>query len=259
MKQRRDEAAPVGRGRGTPLHHQVFLVLRNDILAGRPPAGDVLPSEDELSRRFAVSRVTIRSALASLQREGLIEKHQGSGTVVRAQPLRERVRVPNADLLQHVRTVVAATRVRLLEVESVPVPPDLSPFLEAGEQRLLKVTRLRSSRQAPVFHVVTCLPEWLGPFSRQELERRSLFELLSARGIRLSAGRQIVGATLADPVLAGRLQVPVGAALMSIRRLHRDQQGRPIQYIDLHAVPEYFELEMTIDPDGEVDSGTPVA
>jgi GntR family transcriptional regulator, arabinose operon transcriptional repressor len=44
------------------------------------PIGARLPSESELMTRFAVSRTTVRQALAELSNEGFIAKQQGRGT-----------------------------------------------------------------------------------------------------------------------------------------------------------------------------------
>ena len=42
-----------------------------------------LPSEQELSAQFSVSRQTLRQALAVLEQDGLIEKRRGSGSFLR--------------------------------------------------------------------------------------------------------------------------------------------------------------------------------
>ena len=41
-----------------PLYHQVYLVLRNKILTGEYGFGALLPSEQETSETFGVSRIT---------------------------------------------------------------------------------------------------------------------------------------------------------------------------------------------------------
>jgi DNA-binding GntR family transcriptional regulator len=64
------------------LHRQIAQELKSEIEAGTYADGDPFPSETALVDHYGVSRVTIRSALRLLQEEGLIERIQGSGTVV---------------------------------------------------------------------------------------------------------------------------------------------------------------------------------
>ncbi|WP_460932744.1 FadR/GntR family transcriptional regulator [Phycicoccus ginsengisoli] len=52
------------------------------IVDGSIPVGARLPSEEALAREFAVSRPTVREALAALQFAGHVESRRGSGTVV---------------------------------------------------------------------------------------------------------------------------------------------------------------------------------
>ncbi|WP_446045389.1 GntR family transcriptional regulator [Streptomyces olivaceus] len=61
--------------------------LRRHITTGRLGPGERLPSESALSDRYQVSTATLRSALAVLQAEGLVEKIHGRGNFVR-RPLR---------------------------------------------------------------------------------------------------------------------------------------------------------------------------
>jgi len=56
--------------------------LRRDILGGAYTPGDNLPGERELSGQLGVSRLTLRSALAQLEGQGLIKAVHGSGNLV---------------------------------------------------------------------------------------------------------------------------------------------------------------------------------
>lgn len=63
------------------LHQEVADILRTKVLP-RHQAGQRLPTERQLSERFAVSVVTVREALRSLAQEGLVKRRHGSGTYV---------------------------------------------------------------------------------------------------------------------------------------------------------------------------------
>jgi GntR family phosphonate transport system transcriptional regulator len=57
--------------------------LRDDIRGGHFVAGERLPNESDLARRFGVNRHTLRQAMQSLARDGHVDVVQGSGTFVR--------------------------------------------------------------------------------------------------------------------------------------------------------------------------------
>lgn len=63
-------------------YQQLQLKLKSQILSGVFEQGDLLPSENELSRQHSLNRVTVRHALSLLEQEGYITKHQGKGSVV---------------------------------------------------------------------------------------------------------------------------------------------------------------------------------
>lgn len=65
------------------LHVRIAAELRSAIESGALAPGTRLPSEAELTRRFTVSRGTVRQALASLRERGLIEAVAGRGSFVR--------------------------------------------------------------------------------------------------------------------------------------------------------------------------------
>ncbi len=58
--------------------------LKNRILSGEFPVGELLPSQDLLSQKLGVSRATLREALNTLSLMGLVEMRQGVGTFVTA-------------------------------------------------------------------------------------------------------------------------------------------------------------------------------
>lgn len=66
----------------TPRYRQVYGALERGIRTGRWKRGDRLPSEAQLVRDFAASRITVGRAVRDLQLAGLVERYAGSGTFV---------------------------------------------------------------------------------------------------------------------------------------------------------------------------------
>ena len=64
------------------LSDKVYDQLISLIFSGEWEPGDKLPSENELSQLFNVSRIPIREALFRLQTMGIISTEQGKGTYV---------------------------------------------------------------------------------------------------------------------------------------------------------------------------------
>ena len=65
-----------------PLYVQIKEILEKDIRKGVFQPGERFPTERELCERFGVSRITIRQALQELVKDGLLYRHQGSGSYV---------------------------------------------------------------------------------------------------------------------------------------------------------------------------------
>ena len=71
---------------GHPLYEQLYQSIRDDIAAGRLPAGSRLPSKRVLAAHLGVSVVTVESAYAQLLAEGKPFPHPAGELVVTPHP-----------------------------------------------------------------------------------------------------------------------------------------------------------------------------
>ena len=239
----------VARDLGAPLHHQIYLVLADGIATGRYAAGELLPTEEQLTKLFSVSRITVRRAMASLQNAGLIERGAGRRTMVK--PLGRPLRMPMASVISNIAAYGAETIAKVIEFGYGPAPGFLRDRLwDSSAKPVQRAVRIRSQDDQPVMHLTSYVPEALGStFSQAELDRIPMFQLLARAGAHIAAGEQIVSATLAEPVVAQRLEVKVGAALIDLRSMMVDQQGRAVEYVEMLAPPERLSLRFELGAD----------
>ena len=72
----------ISRGEGTvPVYRQIALWLKKEV-SENYFAGDMLPSEIELSKRLGVNRHTLRRGMDELISEGFVERRHGVGVIV---------------------------------------------------------------------------------------------------------------------------------------------------------------------------------
>lgn len=79
------------------LYQQVYQDLLNKIKTGELPAHSKLPTVDELSAQYGVSKITTKKATDMLVTDGLLEKHPGKGIFVTAQGEEGLLRVHTAE------------------------------------------------------------------------------------------------------------------------------------------------------------------
>ena len=69
---------------GLPLYEVLYRCIRGDILSGKLPAGEKLPSKRALAANLEVSKITVEGAYAQLLAEGYIRSQEKVGYFVEA-------------------------------------------------------------------------------------------------------------------------------------------------------------------------------
>lgn len=77
---------PLDRQSALPLYRQIEQYFRQAILSGNLAPETRLPASRALARDLGVNRITVDSAYAGLEAEGLVYTHPGSGVYVLPQP-----------------------------------------------------------------------------------------------------------------------------------------------------------------------------
>lgn len=213
-----------------PYHAQVRESLRARILDGVYPPEQQLPSENDLTSLYDVSRITVRRALLDLENEGLVQRLQGRGTFVRRpQVTQDLARLQSFG--EAMRPLGHETASRLLGVREVKPPQAVAQRLGVTMRtKVCEIRRVRYLSGTPVSLDVSYFSTALGRrLAAEDLASRDIFLILEHDyGLVLGHADLLIGARLADAALVEHLGVAPGSAVLYVDRLTTDPDGRPL-------------------------------
>lgn len=217
------------------------------IIAETPP-GDRLLTEPELAKQLNVSRATLREAMRTFETQGLIYRHQGSGTFV-IHPTQ--VIDTGLEVLESIETL--SQRIGLpvgmgeLHIDHIPANEEYSTALGIQiNDPILMVSRVILAEGRPVAYLIDILPEKLLP--SQELDSGftgSMLDLLLNRGTpALVSSRCEINAVQAKSDVAKALLIQRGDVLLRFIAYLYSTSGQVVDYSYSYFLPGYFNFHV---------------
>jgi DNA-binding GntR family transcriptional regulator len=215
------------------LYLQVARALKEEIVGGVHPVGSRLPTEDDLCKRFAVSRYTVREALRRLRDDHLVSSRQGAGTMVVPRRASDSY-VQDVMSVNDLLVFASGARFAIESMQMTVLDDRLAARtgLTGGEEWLaVRGLRQQEGTQVPVcwteyyIHrefaaVGRLLPRHAGP----------IFPLLEDLfGLNIVEVQQEIAAALLAPALAAVLKVEPGTAALEVRRTYKMTDGEVAQ------------------------------
>ena len=233
-----------------PLYIRVARALKEEIVSGIYPVGSQLPAEDELCKRFSVSRYTVREALRLLREDDLVASRQGAGTVV-IPPRSSSSDIHQVMSINDLAAFGTDTRLAIDSIKTVVIDEKLASRtgLPKGEE-WLKVLGYRhtTESEAPVCRVEYYINRDFAAVGRL-LQRHTgpIFHLIEDMfGQNIIEVHQQISATLICSELATGLKVKEGSAALEVRRTYITSSGKIAQVtINTHPASR-FQHSMTM-------------
>jgi GntR family transcriptional regulator len=198
-----------------PLYLQIEEELRGMIQAGELGPLARVPSENALSERFGVSRMTARKAIDRLVAEDVMFRRPGKGTFV-GQPkiAHDPSQLLSFSAAMNAQGVHHSTRV--LEAGTGPAPSNIARDLRLSPgSRVILVRRLRLIDDQPVAIHTSFIPARFVAILQGDLTG-SLNQLMTSAGARVTSTNDSVECVLAVGEIARRLHVRAGSPLVFI-------------------------------------------
>ncbi|NVK18459.1 MAG: GntR family transcriptional regulator [Methylocystaceae bacterium] len=247
----------LGKSRTGTKHHQLYLLLKDNIISHRYAAGSKLPGEFKLAETYGVSRVTVRAAIKALAEDGLVERKPGLGTVVNETNVKSSVMHASiADLFPSLERMGRDSQVRLLHFGYGTPPGSVREELKLSEtENTQHSIRIRLLDGTPFSYLNTHVPESVADnYNEADLATTPLFRLLEKGGIKIDSAKQHISAVLASQDIAEALKVPVGSPLIYLNRVVYDNNGTGVEYLDAYYRPDKYQLRVDLSRTGDGNS-----
>jgi GntR family transcriptional regulator len=222
---------PLDKKSFTPMYFQIQEQLLKMITSGQLRPGDLLPSEEELSRVYSVSRMTSRQALQALKTQGYASRHKGRGTFVTL-PKVEKDIAHLSGFTAEMRALGRTASSHVLAADTISASADIAAWLavEVGKP-IFRLRRLRLADALPVAIEEIWLPLELFPGIQDiDFSRISLYATLRERyGIRLSLADEIIEARAAKRQESDLLDIAPRSSLLVISRTLWSVEGKPVE------------------------------
>ncbi|KGX92344.1 GntR family transcriptional regulator [Pontibacillus halophilus JSM 076056 = DSM 19796] len=213
------------------LYIQLKDVFIQRIQNGEWGADKLIPTEQALMKEFDVSRTTIRQAISLLVQEGLLEKKQGRGTIVKPRKL-----IGNLGQLKGFAEEVLekgqTPRSQFIRAEfKTDLHHERSMLNVEENEPILLVERIRFADDVPVALERTCWPQSIGNILMEfDLNEARYYEILEKYNVYLNRASEKISAINATIQEADLLGIRAGEALLEMTRLSLGVNGEPIEY-----------------------------
>jgi len=238
-------AVSIDRTSPVPLYHQLAEQLTAAIASGQLGPGDAFENELALADRLALSRPTVRRAIAELVARGLLVRRRGVGTTVASQVIHRRDELTSLydDMVR--RGQQPTTRV--LGFRSAAKNPGAAAALGLPpETPLVSIERLRLAGDVPTAVMHNWLPPRFADISAEEVASGSLYAALRDRGVRPVIAHQTIGARRPTAGERKLLGLKPGDPLLTMTRRAYDADGAAVEFGDHCYRYDQYAFDVTV-------------
>ena len=205
-----------------------------------------VPSENELARRYHVSRMTARKALNELLRDGLVERVSGKGTFVRKQQITQAYFHIHAFSESAQRLGVRA-RSKVVQSQFDDLPASLMGKIPG--QQAVCIRRIHFLDDQPVcFEIRYLRKDWCASLLDENLEINSVHTLIvDTLSLPITRVWQRLEAVNMPEAVATALNTTIDAPAFCMQQLIYSAE-EPVSYVDYFLRSDVYAFEDSFEP-----------
>lgn len=217
----------------TPLYYQLEMCMEQANKEGILKPHEKLPTEEELCKRFRISRPVVRQAYADLINKGMIARHKGKGTFVKEPEIKGSFFKELMSFHTEMEKLGLEARTDLLKSEILEKDAEAQRELQLSEQEpVFHMRRLRFGNDIALVLVDTYLPaKQFKGIEAVDFEKEALYDVLEKRyHVSVMRATRTIEACIVDSKDAALLKVGKQSAVHKVITIAYDDNDVPIEY-----------------------------
>jgi len=216
-----------------PIYYQIKQTIKSWLMNKDYQPGQKIPSENELSAIFQVSKMTVRQAINQLVQEGLLISRRGSGTFVsQKKEVADKYSIEFIGSMDQIFHQAQRAKTKFVVIEKVIAPNSLRNKLNLPkeEREVIQIKRVRSSKDTAFSYAVNYLPLDIGlKIDKKEISHRPLLQILE-KDFRISftEAYQTIEASFSDIEISEKLGIPLGTPMLFVDRIMYTGLQKPV-------------------------------
>ena len=226
-------AGSINKESPVPLYFQLKKILLDSILSGALQPGDCIPTEEEFSERFAISRSTVRQAMSELVNEGYLYRQKSKGTFVAKPKLSQKFATSIETYREEMKRLGVEPQTKVVRLRAAAATEAVAKQLELlPGRKVIELVRVRYANGDPIVVVDTFLPfDECAFLLEHDFTSESLYEVLAkdyqTAVVRVRRVIEAIPATQHDARL---LNIDTGFAVQQFKTVGYSRANRPIEF-----------------------------
>ena len=212
--------------------------------------GQLIPSEEELRKKYGVSRVTVRLALDKLEQKNLITKRQGVGTFVKNKKIKQS--------LSTAKTIIDALREKNLEPKvivlinkKIKVEKKIKDILNLKEkEEVVFLRRIVSLNNYPYALLDTYMPEIFKGVADTIAKTKNLkttYQIFEEQfDFVIKEAKYDISVSRLDKDMAKLLKLKKESYCLKNSRITYSLRGKPLEITNFYYPPEKANFEVIL-------------
>lgn len=215
-----------------PLHVQMEEVIQEKLKSGVWKPGQMIPSENELSKTYGISRMTVRNVITKLVHERMFDRIPGKGTFVKDQII-EAAPLSYAGIREQLEQIGYEVSTKLLFVGKRQIDENMLKYFGLPDHSIFFVIqRLRFLKEVPLSIHTSYIPaDYCPDLDRENLEHEQLCVILNkSYGLKNSKVTETLESVAATKEEAMLLNVKAGHPLLLLEDITYGENQKAYEY-----------------------------